>query len=90
MKKPETKTLKPTTHKTLIRQLFTIQNFEKKRTQSYNTPPHTHKNTAILTKKTQMFRVFHDKKNIYEMFFLFNNTLFPVLAIDIGFAFLPI
>ncbi|EQM50675.1 hypothetical protein D051_5647 [Vibrio parahaemolyticus VPCR-2010] len=30
MKKPETKTLKPSTHKTLTRQTLAIRNFEKK------------------------------------------------------------
>ncbi|EGQ7830569.1 hypothetical protein NZX34_004445 [Vibrio parahaemolyticus] len=69
MKKPETKTLKPSTHKTFVQQLLTIRNVEKKRTQSSGNPPYIHKNTAIPNQKTQMFRICHGEKNIYEVFF---------------------
>ncbi|CAI2324126.1 hypothetical protein IFVP22_C210011 [Vibrio parahaemolyticus] len=79
MKKPETKTLKPSTHKTLAWKTLIIRNFEKKRTQSSSNPPYILKNTAILTKKTQMFRICHSKKNIYEVFFCITTPYFPFL-----------
>ncbi|EKA4470609.1 hypothetical protein OLI36_004187 [Vibrio parahaemolyticus] len=69
MKKPETKTLKPSTDKTITRQTLIIRNFEKKRTQSSTNPPYIHKNAAIPSQKTQMFRICHGKKNVYEVFF---------------------
>lgn len=69
MKKPETKTLNPSTHKTLTRQTLIIRNFEKKRERSSSNSPHINKNTATPTRKTQMFRICHNKKNVYEVFF---------------------
>ncbi len=84
MKKPETKTLKPSTNKTLARQTLTIRNFEKKRERSSSNSPHINKNTAIPTRKTQMFRVCHDKRNVYEVFFWVITPNFPFLPYILG------
>lgn len=85
MKKPETKTLKPSTHKTLTRQTLSIRNFEKKREQSSSNSPNIHKNAAIPTRKTQMFRICHDKKNVYEVYFCVITPYSPFLPQILGF-----
>lgn len=84
MKKPETKTLKPSTHKTFTQQTLSIRNFEKKRKQNSSNPPHVHKNTAIPTRKTQMLRICHNKKNVYEVYFCVITPYSPFLPQILG------
>lgn len=84
MKKPETKTLKPSTHKTLTRQTLTIRIFEKKKHTKLKQPtlhPQKHSNPHPKSTNTQSFP---HKKNIYEVFFWVITPYFPFLPYILG------